>query len=86
MRNIYFKDAQGNEIDCPCGSSSKDCMAFTVPANDSYLGQSCVNPGDINNIGFNATCNTSSISTQTCMEFTRSSATFPDFKCTISNL
>ena len=55
-----------------------------MPSNDSYLGQTCTPPANINNIGFNATCISSGISTQTCIKATRSSPTFPDFKCSIS--
>ena len=63
-----------------CGSSDKNCMAIPVPSNDSYLSQSCTNAPSPTG------CITNVISSQNCINFTRSSATFPDFSCKASKL
>lgn len=70
-------DITGEEIYCDCSSTDSNCMAIKVPINDSYLGQTCVttqppSPGP---------CVTNKITTQTCINFTRSSASFPDTSC-----
>jgi len=64
-------------LSCDCSSTDSNCMAIKVPINDSYLGQTCVttqppSPGP---------CVTNKITTQTCINFTRSSASFPDTSC-----
>ena len=71
-------DSSGNELSCQCGSTDTNCLPITVPAKDAYLGQLCTNSPSA------TTCTTSGYSTQTCMNFTRSSATFPDYTCKTS--
>lgn len=53
-------------------------MAISVPSNDTFLSQSCTNAPSPSG------CITSTISSQNCINFTRSSATFPDFTCKAS--
>jgi hypothetical protein len=78
------------ELDCPCGSTDKNCFSFPVPPNDPYLALDlCVNNGTNKDVGAaNLQCNrpstSPSFSPQTCMKMTRSSATFPDLSCSTS--
>jgi hypothetical protein len=71
-------DSSGHELSCACGSTDSNCLPITIPSNDKYLGLLCTNSPSA------TTCTTSGYSTQTCMNFTRSSATFPDFTCKTS--
>ena len=77
-----YKDALGNELDCSCNSTDKNCFSFPVPPNDQYLGFECQNNG-VSNVGqANLQCITNKTSTQVCIKAVRSSATFPTLDCT----
>ena len=60
-------------------STNSNCISFNIPAPDPYLGLFCNNaPGSGPN------CTTGSVSTQKCIQQTRSSATSPSFNCSTS--
>jgi peroxidase len=70
-------DSSGNEFYCPCGSTSSNCISFSIPSPDPYLGLFC-------NSTISPTCSTGQISNQTCIQQTRSSATSPSLNCSTS--
>ncbi len=70
-------DSSGNEFYCPCGSTSSNCISFSIPSPDPYLGLFC-------NSTISPTCTTGQISNQTCIQQTRSSATSPSLNCSTS--
>ncbi len=82
------EDSTGTEIDCSCQSVNPACMPIIVPYNDKWLGNEC---GILEESGGSSPktkaqvlsdCQLSKyISTQACMNFTRSSASFSDLEC-----